>query len=325
MFERRRVAEPRRGPQHFRSRPPIGARSGASAARPRPGRRSGRWPRSRPASRPGHGSQRGEQPGEPAGLLRRDDDHGPAGAVAGAPRSDGTAAAEPYRTSPSTSTVGGAAGLTLVRLPRSTTRQPAASIWALSASARAQSRRARASVRSRTRWVISAGGPAGVGWVSHSGRIAGPGARPARAAPAPTGSLGSSARLVGAGLRRFAGRHRRHDRQQDRDAGAVRGDVLGPGLAAVGPGQLAHDRQPQPRAAAAARRIGPEEALEDLLRGPGREARPVVGDAQRDAGRPAGQRQSAPRGARRGRRRAAPTARSRPGSAGSARPPAGRR
>jgi hypothetical protein len=83
-------------------------------------------------------------------------------APAGSASKDGTAAAVPYRTSPSTSTLAGAAGVTLVLEPRSTTFQPARSISSLRASARVQSCLVRASMRSRTRWVISAGGPAGV-------------------------------------------------------------------------------------------------------------------------------------------------------------------
>jgi hypothetical protein len=47
-------------------------------------------------------------------------------------------------------------------------------------------------------------------------------------------------------------RHHRHDRHQDRDAGAVRGDVLGPGVAAMGSGHLSDDREAQPGAAAGA-------------------------------------------------------------------------
>src|SRR5450759_812825 len=93
--------------------------------------------------------------------------------VADASRSDGTPAAVPYRISPSVSTLAGGAWLTGLRPRRSMTRQPAASIWALMASARAQSRRARASTRSRTRWEISAGGPAGEVSSLTSGRIAG--------------------------------------------------------------------------------------------------------------------------------------------------------
>jgi len=53
----------------------------------------------------------------------------------------------------------------------------------------------------------------------------------------------------------------------------------------VGTGQLTHDSEPKARAEAGSGRVGPEEALEDLVERPGWEAGSVVGDAERDAGR----------------------------------------
>ncbi len=147
--------------------PPIGARSGDSGAR------ASAWE--------ALGSLAAITTSVPSGALARKEASSRArrsgsseattttlqAVVAGSSRRDGTAEAAPYRTSPSSSMLGGAAGPTLVRWPWSTTRQPAASIWALRVSARSQSRRARASVRSRTRWVISGGGPAGGILVTH--------------------------------------------------------------------------------------------------------------------------------------------------------------
>ena len=92
------------------------------------------------------------------------------------------------------------------------------------------------------------------------------------------------------GAGRISRRAARRDRQDHADPRAVRGDVLRDGVAAVGPRQLAHDRQAEPGARPATGRVAPVEPLEARSAAAGREAGPVVGDAtaRSPAGPPAG-------------------------------------
>ena len=110
--------------------------------------------------------------------------------------------------------------------------------------------------------------------------------------------LSALAQVVGGGV----------DRQDDAEAGAVGRDVLGDRLAAVGPGELADDRQAETGARPGPAGIAAVEALERPLDVARREARAVVGDAQRDGRPPVGAGRCRPRGPRARRARPAWTA-----------------
>ena len=85
---------------------------------------------------------------------------------------------------------------------------------------------------------------------------------------------------------------RRRDRQDDADAGAVRREVLGDRRPAVGPGELADDREAQARPAAGPRGVAAIEPLERPIGRARREARAVVHDREGD--RVAGRRRPRP-------------------------------
>ena len=111
-------------------------------------------------------------------------------------------------------------------------------------------------------------GPGGVDRVRSPAKDSGRGDLRRSAAPSGPGRQSASGLgLCGTRGVRACRRHDGRDRQQNRHPGAVRGDVLRPGFAAVGSGQLADDRQAQAGAAPGSRWIGSIEAFEDALQG----------------------------------------------------------
>ena len=119
----------------------------------------------------------------------------------------------------------------------------------------------------------------------------------------------------------------RDEREDDADPRAARSEVLGDGVAAVSPDELANDREAEAGSRPGARGIAAEGPLEDVGKGSRREARAVVGNREDDRGapvRPATPRER-PGSAGRCRRARGRAGRSRRGCRRSARAPCGPR